>query len=505
VARSTQLAIGLSIFSVAARLILIDQPYIDTWSWRQSDVAAIARNYFQNSFHFAHPQIDWAGAAPGYVGTEFPILPFLAAVAYRFGGVHEWIGRCETVVFFAVSLPFFFLLVRDLFGSTAAIWAQLFYGFAPLNLFAGREFMPDAPSLSLALIGLYFFKRWINDNKPRAFLASACAIALSILIKAPSALTAAPLGCLAVAAVYDRRSNSRTKVCDAPFDSAQGRLRPPLQSLALFAVVVLLPALLWYWHAYSIAQNFYPHHFFGGGGLRLETAGAYERIAAFTTTASLTPILVVLASAGLFLTRSSIAARPFRWWLCAMLLFIIVAGKGNRHPWYQLPLVPVSAAFAGAACAFLAGKISSRRAKMILSILLAGLFCGAAFCYVRPFYRPWATQLRDAGLELRRITSPASLLIAADHGDPTLLYYAGRRGWHLPQKDAIYYGDPADGQQLINNLSELRKAGATHLVFVSTTFWFIDQYPDFAVYLAQSAALTEKTSAFAIYHLKPNE
>src|SRR6266705_2989854 len=116
---TSKLAITLSIFAVAARLILIDQLYVDRWSWRQSDVAAIARNFEQNGFHFAYPQIDWAGSAPGYVGTEFPILPFLAAICYKFVGVHEWIGRAQAVLFFAVSLPFFFLLVRKIFGGTA--------------------------------------------------------------------------------------------------------------------------------------------------------------------------------------------------------------------------------------------------------------------------------------------------------------------------------------------------------------------------------------------------
>jgi hypothetical protein len=63
------------VFAVAARVVLINQPYVDHWSWRQSDVAAIARNFLQNGSRFAYPQIDWAGNAPGYVGTEFPILP----------------------------------------------------------------------------------------------------------------------------------------------------------------------------------------------------------------------------------------------------------------------------------------------------------------------------------------------------------------------------------------------------------------------------------------------
>src|SRR4029077_3611604 len=87
--RATKLVIVIGIFAVGARLVFINQPYVDHWSWRQSDVAAIARNFLQNGFRFGYPQIDWAGDAPGYIGTEFPILPFIAAVCYKFAGVHE--------------------------------------------------------------------------------------------------------------------------------------------------------------------------------------------------------------------------------------------------------------------------------------------------------------------------------------------------------------------------------------------------------------------------------
>src|SRR5437763_12161948 len=171
--RASHIAIAIWILAVAARLVLINQPYVDHWSWRQSDVAAIAHNFSQRGFHFAYPQIDWAGDATGYVGTEFPILPFVAAICYKFAGVHEWIGRGQAVIFFAVSLPFFFLLVREIFGSTAAVWATFFFSFAPLNIFAGRSFLQDVPSLSLAIIGLYFFLRWIDDETPMLFLGAA--------------------------------------------------------------------------------------------------------------------------------------------------------------------------------------------------------------------------------------------------------------------------------------------------------------------------------------------
>src|SRR5437764_12738948 len=95
--RTAKLAITLSILAVAARLILIDQPYVDRWSWRQSDVAAIARNFEQNGFHFAYPQIDWAGHAPDYVGTEFPTLPFVPAICLTFTRDHACVGRPQAV------------------------------------------------------------------------------------------------------------------------------------------------------------------------------------------------------------------------------------------------------------------------------------------------------------------------------------------------------------------------------------------------------------------------
>src|SRR5260370_7386312 len=150
--------------AVAVRFICIAQPYLDNWSGGEAGVAAIARNYFQGGFHFAPPQIDWAGDESGYVGTEFLILPFLAAICYKIFGIHEWVGRVQALILFAVSLPFFLLLVRKIFGETAATWALFFYGFAPVGIMAGRCFMPDMPSLALSIIGLYFFQPWMDES-----------------------------------------------------------------------------------------------------------------------------------------------------------------------------------------------------------------------------------------------------------------------------------------------------------------------------------------------------
>src|SRR5205807_995202 len=170
----------------------------------------------------------------GYVGTEFPILPFLAAICYKFAGIHEWIGRTQSVIFFAISLPFFFLLVREIFDGTAAIWATFSYAFAPLNIFAGRSFMPDVPSLSLGIIGLYFFLRWVRDRKMAPFYLAAIAISLSILIKITSIVIAALILYLVVAGIGDP--------CQRQADLVGSRDRRSRLELLLFIAIAVLPS-----------------------------------------------------------------------------------------------------------------------------------------------------------------------------------------------------------------------------------------------------------------------
>jgi hypothetical protein len=208
-----------------------------------------------------------------------------------------------------------------------------------------------------------------------------------------------------------------------------------------------------------------------------------------------------MALIGLFVpqSRDRKYSRLFHWWLVAMILFIIAVGYGNRHRWYQLPMVPITAGFAGAACAFFASKISSRPAAIILSILLASSFAILSYVYVRPLYESPAAQLRNAGLALNKVTPSNALIVAADMGDPTIFYYSQRKGWHFLEEDGIYQGTPSDSQDAIMDLEKLRRRGATHVVFTRNTLWWLDYYPEFAQRLAQSATVMAASKEFKIY------
>ena len=405
------IVIAIWILAVAVRLIMIDQPYVDHWSWRQSDVAAIARNFFEHGFRFGYPQIDWAGGSGGYVGTEFPILPFLAAICYKFAGIHEWIGRSQSVIFFAISFPFFFLLVREIFGDTSAVWAAFFYAFAPLNVFAGRSFMPDVPSLSLAIIGLYFFLLWLRDRGMISFCLAAIAISLSILIKATSIVIAAPLAYICRSVRRRQWSRREPATCGQVPDRASGSRATKRPNLS---PSFCLPPLRSYLRSRGIGMRIKsPRDFIRIISLAPEESG--WRVSRGTgdcaTDCNVEPhagfgsLSVDWFVCSATLQRCSAVGSPrrrfsclFDWWLATMILFVVAVGYGNRHPWYQLPFVPIAAAFAGAGCAFFESKISSRVTAVALSILLASSFAILAFLYVRPLYESSAAQHRDAGL-----------------------------------------------------------------------------------------------------------
>jgi hypothetical protein len=283
--------------------------------------------------------------------------------------------------------------------------------------------------------------------------------------------------------------------------------RPPLQLLQwelwFFGAVTLIPSALWYWHAHRIAEQFYPYHFFGAGGFRIMSPGWYWEIARQTVFSSLTLTLFAFAVLGAAVAPRVKAARVFHWWLWAMLLFILLVGYGNRHQWYQLPLVPIAAAFGGAGCAWLGTRTGLSRPVLALGgVLLVGSFVISSYFSVKPLYRPAAASLRNLGMELNEATTPSSLIIAATDGDPTVFYYAHRKGWHF-LGDGVYDGNPLDSAQIIANLEKLRSRGATHLVFYAGTQWWLDYYGAFADHLARTGTLVEQTPEFTIYKLTP--
>src|SRR5687767_10594035 len=125
--------------------------------------------------------------------------------------------------------------------------------------------------------------------------------------------------------------------------------------------------------------------------------------------------------------------RLFHWWLVAIVLFMILAGQGHRHPWYLLPVVPVGAAFAGRACDFALCRIAppARWKTVVLGLIFFSSLSSFSFVYLKPLYEPVTLASWRAANELNRLAPIDILFAAGDGGDPTCIYYSKRKGWHF--------------------------------------------------------------------------
>ena len=472
---------------VSCRLVQISQPFIDAWSWRQADVAMIAENFYRHGFRLLYPQINWAGNGPGYVGTEFPLVPFIASLLYIGFGVHEWVGRAVSVFFFAVSVPFFYLLVRKIANTRSALLAVGIYICTPLGIYTSRSFMPDIASLSLSIAALYLFAEWLEHERAPWFFTGVClTTSLAILIKLPAVIIGVPLLYMAW--------------------SKYGVQLVVRRELWAFAVLSLLLPMAWYVHAYYLSVRHFPYHFFGTGGLQIKDWGWYMAILHWTVIESLTPIVFGAMLIGSMVPSHAPLGRVFHWWLLALLLFVWLAGQGNRHQWYQLPIVPVAAAFGGLAgdCALrICIQTMGTKMAVVLCCMFYAVLAYLSYNSLKPLYapQPQRVQAWHMGQALHTLAPADALVVVADDGDPTALYYSRRKGWHF-LRDGMFMGYPRDSQQAIMQLEQWRTEGASYLGFTQYAFWWFEYYTGFKEYLEARYQRVQETQDYLIFRLQ---
>src|SRR5262249_40879778 len=264
----------------------------------------------------------------------------------------------------------------------AGVIAIIFYAFTPLVLTASVSFTPDMTACSLAVIALERFAAWMDEpHNNRRFAEASLSTTLALLVKIPYMMFGLPILYMA----YESHGAKLFK----------------LFKLWVFAFVSLTASAAWYFHAYMIRQNYFPHHMFGNGMLSTVSLSVYRDILLQTffwgstqspnLHSSLTPVLTVLMVGGLILRPKKNYGWVFHWLLVAMVIFTIFAGLGSRFPAYQLPIAVAAAALAGRACDHLLtflGKGSPTAAMGLLGLVIV-LFFFLSYREAEHNYYPW--------------------------------------------------------------------------------------------------------------------
>ena len=86
--------------------------------------------------------------------------------------------------------------------------------------------------------------------------------------------------------------------------------------------------------------------------------------------------------------------------------------------------------------------------------------------------------------EIAKLVPPQDAFILVDEGRlEAAPLVAPRRCIPFLERDGYYCGKPADDEAAIREVTRLRLSGAKFMIFVSSTFWWLEHYPDFKRYL----------------------
>src|SRR5688572_23657512 len=117
------------------RLYRIDQPYIDTLSWRQASTAMMAENFFKTDPNIFLPQVNWSGPGPSYNGREFQTVSYISAGLYHVFGQRDWIGRIVAVLFGVWGVFALYKLVNRVWDEMHALASAFVMAVMPLSIF----------------------------------------------------------------------------------------------------------------------------------------------------------------------------------------------------------------------------------------------------------------------------------------------------------------------------------------------------------------------------------
>lgn len=471
---------------IGIRLFNITMPILEGTAMRQVQTAMIARNFYTEGINMLYPKMDFFGSGPGYVVLELPLLNTLAALGYKvLGGVHEWVGRLLSIMFFAGATVFLYGITKRIFNRDTALWAIVVFGISPLSIIYSRAFMPDFEMLFFCMGALYLFLRFYSENKYSKYWLSALFLSLALLVKVQSFYIFIPL----IYLIWKKQS----------WKFILGYKN------WIYLLIAIIPAALWYLHGSYVHNTYTPEWVFNYqlsnwfDPKEFLSKDLYIKLIRDYAGEFLTPVGLTLLI-GSFFIRTKDDQNLIWAWFIGGILFLITFFSHFDDAYYNLNLLPIASIFVARMIVFLRGLpwkdtfLKYRWAKLLLVLLVLPFWIRyAAYAYVVPEgYR----YIPEAGAKIQEISNKTDLIVANAAKGAQGLYFCDRKGWvfHLPCTGRV------ESKKAIERLESLRKEGAKY--FISMVMDNFNKSPLFKEYMLERYKLTEhKPERYIIFSL----
>ena len=489
------------------RLLYIDQPFVDVISWRQADDAIIADNFFTGHLNIFLPEISWNGPGPNYVGYEFQLTTYLAALLYHLFGQVDWVGRGVAVVFGVWGVFAFHNLVRRASNEVQALVSCAVLAIMPGSIFVDRSFLPDPVMVSLVITSFWMLLAYLQDGLTR-YLGFAVIIGIfGILTKISGLIVGVP----AVYVVFSLLPADR-----------QIRLRCSVQ-LMTASVLVIIPIIGYYAWAIHVSHAYPPYMVAAGnrwvwdagfdtwlkaGYFRHELARSAKWLWGVPLlAAALVGLLFPFAQSG----KGNLRWLFHSWFLSGIIFYAFGAQELVQNPW-NLHIIDPALAGLAAPGLLVAGKAIARLHLPLIGraavMLIIGAMHGLEMSNLRSGYHAYAQESYELGIALARISRPSDLVVTVANaiGDPVAIYYSRRRGWVFPPvwPGADPWQDIADEPAAIQLFDRLRVEGAKWFGIVAEqSAKFRKATPRLLAHIEGTTELVDQDRDWAIYRILP--
>ncbi|GEM_PF-1858327 len=366
-----------------------NDPILDTYSFRQTQTATIARNFYRHGINLWKTELDIFG--PGeekYFVLEFPLYQATVAIIYKIFGVNPAWGRIVSIFMGYSGAVFLFLLMRmytrDLSLSCLTIFVYLGI---PINLHFNRTFIMDPMVVTLTLAFLYFFSAAVLTNSLLLWVMGLITASLSFLHKG----IYGPFFLLPV--VY---------LCF----SERHRLKNWWLLILSFSLPLAL-LFLWYLHAAGInLATGHGDHTLGDPAYRIWNFGLWKDRFSWQMWQPrlinlypefLTPVTVIPSAVGLFRLTELKNREFFIMLLSSSLIYFVTIFRLQDCHYYQLLITPIAAVLCAHGLVTLGSFFPNRKQRNFFLTLFTLLFLASSIplAYRYRFFQPEVLEVAE--------------------------------------------------------------------------------------------------------------
>lgn len=443
------------------RLYGIWFPPLETWhSWRQSLTNMMARNMSEEGLSLFYPKIDMAGAKTGILGSEFPLFQNIIAICNDTFGYEHWYGRLIALITATLASWCFFKIIESVWNNRTAWFSTIVFSCSLWFSFS-RKSMPDTFAVSLVLIGIYCFLRFIENRKIIFLLLGFVSITLGGLCKIPAVY----LFVLVVPFILNRKFQFKLRLIVTG-------------SVCLASLIIAWWYFVWVPHLvdkYGF-ELFFPKTISEGLKEIQPLWSDFMEQLYFGALRSYIALLPLLFGVGWFYVKNNRKYIPY--FTLPFFLFLVFAIKTGTvfptHNYYVLPLVPLLAIVVGLGLQRLDYRFA---AVLVILIFIEGIGNQIADFRIKDEVK-YRLSLEN---DLNSLLKKGQKIIITSGSNPEYMYWYHRKGWSVTP-EAI-----KDSKQCAKYIQE----GARYLV--------VDELSDPTNY---SFRLLGKKNSVSVYDLK---